>query len=175
MYDISSGFVDAAQRDTVPLVILGLRTVGGIGLHARHTPTLEQSGFTNPAFADGSWLADGSIVAGEGSIPLLTLRSDAVSFGSITDSLAGNPGELGGIFGAGRSSEIMIELSNKVEVSARRYFSWLAASDGIIGAIVDVSVTFNGLSARDALRRFSGIVERCELSPDSVHLRARAL
>lgn len=175
MYNRSVAFMNAAKSKAEPLVILGLQTVGGIGLHAKHTPTLAQSGFTTGALADGTWLADGTVKAGEGSVALIALRSDAITFGPVGESLSSRPGDLGGLFSSGRDAEIWVTLSNEVGPNAKRYFSWLAASDGIVGAVVDLAVTFTGLTATDVLRRFSGIVERCEISPEAVMLRAKAL
>ncbi len=175
MYERTAAFMNAAQTKAEPMVILGLLTVGGVGLHAKHTPTLAQSGLTTETLADGTWLADGSRKAGEGSMPLVALRSDAITFGPVSESLSSRPGDLRGLLGSGRDAEIWVRLDNKVGPDTKRYFSWLAASDGIVGAVVDLSVTYPGLAASDSLNRFYGIVERCEINPEAVMLRARAI
>ncbi len=175
MYERSAAFAAKSRSDLRPMVILGLRTPGGRRLHARHTPTLEQTGFTSAVYADGVWLADGHTSAGAGSEPIMARRRDVLRFGTIKESLAGRRGEPLSILAGGRTVELQVTLDNDPEPEGRRYFSKVAVVEGLVGGRAEVEATYPGLDQRDALRRFSGRVRRAELTRESVTLRLRAV
>lgn len=175
MYDRSAAFAAKAGSARRPVFILGLRSPGGRRLHARHTPSLEQTGFTSSVYADGAWLADGWTSAGVGSEPIMARRKDVLRFGTIKESLAGRRGEPLSILAGGRSVEVQVVLGNDPEPEGIRYFAKVAAIEGLIGGSAELETTYRGLGQRDALRRFSGRVRRAELTKESVSLRLRAV
>ncbi len=175
MYERSAAFAAQAQADRQPMFILGLRSPGGRRLHAKHTPTLAQTGFTSAVYADGAWLADGNTSAGVGSEPIISRRRDILKFGNIKESLAGRTGEPLSILAGGRTVELQVTLDNDLEPEGWRYFPKVAAIEGLVGKKAEVEATYPGLNQRDALRRFSGRVRRAELSRESVSLRLRAV
>ena len=175
MYDRSANFVGESKADRSPMFILGLRTPGGRRLHAKHTPTLAQTGYTSSVHADGVWLADGRASAGVGAEPLLARRKDVLRFGAIKESLAGRSGEPLSILAGGRTVEMQAVLENSTEPQGTRYYSRVAAIEGLVGLDAEVEATYPGLSQRDALRRFSGRIRRAELGRESVSLRLRAV
>ena len=175
MYERSAAFAAKSREDLQPMFILGLRSPGGRRLHAKHTPTLAQTGFTSAVYADGAWLADGNTSAGEGSEPVISRRRDVLKYGVIKESLAGRTGEPLSILAGGRTVELQITLDNGLEPEGWRYFSKVAAIEGLVGGKAEVEATFPELEQRDALRRFSGRVRRAELGRESVSLRLRAV
>ncbi len=175
MYDRSAAFVGESKTDRRPMFILGLRAPGGRRLHAKHTPSLAQTGYTSSVYADGVWLADGYASAGIGAEPLLARRKDVLRFGAIKESLAGRRGEPLSILAGGRTVEVQVVLENNVEPEGTRYYSRIAAIEGLVGLDSELEATYPGLGQRDALRRFSGRVRRAELTRESVALRLRAV
>ncbi|MBW1713404.1 MAG: hypothetical protein JRJ59_09690 [Deltaproteobacteria bacterium] len=175
MYDRTVAFAQQARSDHAPMVILGLQAPGGRRLYARHTPTQEQTGFKTAVYADGTWLADGSATAGEGSEPLLARRRDAQQFGQVKESLTARSAEPLGILTGSRTSDMEVVLGNELLPNGQRHFSAVAAVEGLVGDWAQVEVTYPGLSPRDALRRFSGRVRRVEVTREKVVMRLRAV
>ena len=159
---VSADFAAESREDRQPCSSWGSGLPAGGGCMPKHTPTLAQTGFTSAVYADGAWLADGNTSAGEGSEPVISRRRDVLKYGVIKESLAGRTGEPLSILAGGRTVELQITLDNGLEPEGWRYFSKVAAIEGLVGGKAEVEATYPELGQRDALRRFSGRVRRAE-------------
>jgi hypothetical protein len=164
-----------AETGRFPLVILGMRTPGGRRIYARHRPLLEQTGFKSEIKADGSWPADGSALAGEGSEPVLALGRAVLGFGRIKESLSARTDDPLVLWSGGSCSDLEVVLANEVQSDGRRHFSAVLAGDCPVGGWVQIELNYPGLGPREALRRFSGRVRRMEVFRERAVLRLRAV
>lgn len=159
MYPRTSDFIAAAGSGRAePEAILSLVTSAGRRLYAKFKPDLTRTGL-------------------DPGVPLLSQRDLAVNLGSVSESLSSNPSESLGALSQGRFSDLIVTLANRPDDADRRHFSRLLGLDGegLVGAESEVVITYPGLTADDAVNRFSGRIRRAELTEDAITIRLRAV
>lgn len=176
MYRASLSFHQRLRSGARPLVILALDNAAGTRLYARCAPDLDSFGWTDVHLADGSYQADGSVQAGEGSQAVLTRRADLKSGARLTETLTPQRSDLLASLSGQEAGHLAVTLKNSEEPDGGRHFSRIIARENILGAQVTLRSVFKGLpGGEDALDRFRGRVLAFRLSREEITLELGAI
>lgn len=142
------------------LVLYHLTTASGLRVFCRQIPPDALLGTSGRVrFADGTWVADGSALAGEGAEVMLGVHDWVMD---------------GGGFSAGRSagrspmdvylekevSGLTLTLSNEPDAQGHPRMSRILALEPLVGGQLDVRVAFRGANIDDAISLASFKVRR---------------
>ncbi len=144
--------------DKWAVVLFHLTNPHGLRVFARTIPPdalIGQSG--NVYFADGSQVADGSILAGAGSEVLLGIHNWVIDGGKFTEGarLGASPLDA---FREVELSAFNLILANPVDADGARGMSRILAQEPVTGARLDVRVGFKGQISSDVLPLASFVV-----------------
>lgn len=145
----------AAASGATALVVMILRTAYGEYALSDKPLTPEMLGLAGLKLADGSWLADGSIVAG-GNYRALLASGDLVSkFGRIRETLSPIRDDIAAGLRSGQASTMSVVLEDQDGL--------LAGLDGtgeLAGAEAEILFGYAGLEARHWIKRYSGQISK---------------
>lgn len=174
MYSLSQEFHRAqSERSAEPVALLRLTNSFGMRVYAIRQPRAELLGLCGPLMAGGDVLADGSQMAGEGSINLLAAEARVLSFWRLRETLTAQSGSLMASLRQEEASSVSVALSNEGPDGARP-MSRIESLENILGAKAEIILGFPGVAARDFLNRFSGLVSGYSLTSSQLRLSMRA-
>ena len=157
------------------LVLYHLATASGLRIFCRTAPPdalLGTSGLVR--FADGSWVADGSALAGEGSEAVLGVHDWVVDGGGFSAGKSAGRSPLD-VFQEKEISGLTLTLSNEVDADGHPQMSRILAQEPVVGGKVDVRVGFEGCATGDVLSLASFAVRRVVERRDVVTLECEAV
>ena len=175
MFEASQAFHRArGQRDSRPVLLFSLINAFGQRVYAPRHPRDEELGLLAPARADGTFLADGLRRAGEGSLNLVDRGAWVISMGRLRETLSPLGGELLASLSQEEPGKLSVVLGNPAGPQGR-VFSRMEACENLLGATGEVIVGFQGLAAREYLRRFQGRVSAYALQAERLILTVEAM
>lgn len=157
------------------LVLYHLLTASGLRVFCRRVPPDGLIGTSGQIrFADGTWLADGSALAGEGSEVLLGVHDWVLDGGQFSAGLAPGRSPLDAFRGK-ELSGLSVSLANGPDAAGHPRMSRILAQEPIVGAKLDVRVGFEGGDIDDVLSLASFIVRRAIERRDAVLLECEGV
>lgn len=173
MFEISQEFNQARlARGQKPVLLFSLANAFGQRVYASRHPRDAELGLAAPTRADWQFLADGSRLAGQGSLSLLERGARVLSFGRLRETLTAQSGEVLSSLRQEEAGSFGVVLANQ---GGSRPFSRLEARENILGAVGELLVGWPEVPARDYLRRFRGRVSAYRLEEDKLTLTLQAL
>lgn len=153
-----------------PLVVAFFDNAFGRRVWSDQAITDEMLALGQPALADGTWTADGSITAGSGSGGILAYGPRVRRFGAPRGSLSGNARDpLSGLSEEEISSLIMV--LDDTDKEMRR----IACVENLVGGPMIISLGYKNMESRDFLARFSGTAWRASFQNNECTLELRAV
>ena len=151
MYRTSINFHNRLMRGEVPISYIVIETHMGYRAYAEKElgAVFDVLGY----IADGTYLADGSITAGDVGAGVIEKSARVISFGSFERSLQSQKEDVLGSYQSKTLQSMSIEMDN-----ADGMFAKLIASEPFIGRPLKYYVGFEALSQSDHLKVFSGII-----------------
>jgi len=172
MYSETKAFHDRkTDRGLQPVVIFLFTTKHGVRLWSGMTPNEGLAGETGEIHrADGTWLADGSIMAGFGSLSVIASESRVLDWGEMRESLIPFEESLSASLGMSERTQYRIVVDNSDGEIAR-----IAAMENVLNAEGEVRIGFAELGGDDFLTRFRGRVMSYKLEGVQATLELQAV
>ncbi len=157
------------------LVLFHLSTASGLRVFCRRVPPDALIGTSGRIrFADGSWVADGSALAGEGAEVLLGVHDWVLDGGQFTVGMAMGRSPLDA-FREKELSGLALSLANGPDGDGHPRMSRILAQEPIVGGRVDVCVGFEGGDIDDVFSLASFAVRRVVERRDMVTLECEGV
>ena len=162
MLRVSQSFYDRVNRGEQPqtyIIIqtaLGSRVYGGTALSDIFVPI--------GSIADGSRMADGSVVAGAGDV-VISKEARILDMGTGSRSLSAQNKELLSGFTSKRQGSASVKLNN-----ADRELSRLIAKEPFINRPISFKLGFEDVATVNHITYFSGIIDRITIDLSSLAL-----
>jgi hypothetical protein len=112
------------------------------------------------AIADGTYLADGTIIAGSDSVGVIDKSARVLSFSSFERTIQPQKSDVLTAYSGKQLQHISIELNN-----TDRYFSRLIPKEPFLGRPVNVYVGFEADPQGEHLSIFRGIISELSVMP----------
>ena len=142
------------------LVLYHLTTASGLRVFCRREPPDSMIGTSGRVrFADGSWVADGSAKAGEGSEVLLGVHAWVVDGGQFSAGKSAGRSPLD-VYLKKELSGLTLTLSNGTDAEGHPRMSRILAQEPVVGGKLDVRVGFTGGDIGDVISLASFSVRR---------------
>lgn len=163
---LSIAFHNYLTQGKIPIVYCRINT----HLAARYYGKKELQGIfsTSGMIADGTYLADGSITAGGGSVGNVADKSARVlDFGSLERSLVSQTSNLLSSFSGKQQQHNEIVLDN-----ADDYFSKMLPKEPFLSRTLSIHVGFEDLPQSDHPQMFQGIITEVSIDESTMRLLA---
>jgi len=172
MFEISQTFNQTRRdRGKKPVLLFSLVNAFGQRVYATRRPQDAELGLAAPTRADGQFLADGTRLAGRGSLSLLERSARVLSLGRLRETLTAT-GEVLASLRQEEADSLSVTLAND---GGALPFSRLEARENLLGAKGELMVGWPGIPGRDYLRRFRGRVSAYRLEETQLTLTLQAL
>lgn len=157
------------------LVLYHLTTASGLRVFCRRVPPDALIGTSGQIrFADGSWVADGSVLAGEGSEVLLGVHDWVVDGGQFSAGVSTGRSPLDA-FREKELSGLTLTLANAPDADGHPRMTRILAGEPIVGGKLDVRVGFEGSDIDDVISLASFAVRRVVEQRDLVTLECEGV
>lgn len=158
MYRIPINFYRRLMRGEVPITYVLILTHLGYRAYAEKEPSAIFDAAA--AIADGTWLADGTIVAGDTSVGVIDKGARVLTFPPFERTIQPVKDDVLTALGSKQLQHVSIEMDN-----SDRYFSRIVPAEPFLGRPINIYVGFEADPQGEHLSVFQGIITELSLLP----------